>query len=451
METVILYTYFETPQTIFNFNFYSQTGIEKSDKVLYVITINGYRCSIDIPDYPNVIVLKRENIGFDFGAHGYALEWLANKNMTFNSYVFINSSVVGPFLPTYYPKTQHWSTIFTSKITDSVKLVGTVISCLSRDDSGGYGPKVAGYCFATDNVGLNILLNHKTIFKNHETKFDAIMAEYGTTTAIINAGYTIDCLMYRYENIDWTDKDNWSIYENVFPDRLDTNDGISIHPFEVVFQKWYWAHHPNNLIFYNYCKKYSDWKLKSIQDKKDGVILKTIPYYPVILNDQSHILANHVINCIKLKKSYIIVKSTNVCPINLEQTTKNINKIVGFENIKIFDANNLSLEILEAKYGLISINCIDVTKQLDKCKEMKLPMNTLFNDPCPGVKKKLYVNYKINDIICDVIIGENYENFQNIFNLKYILDDLFINIISDINNINDKVIFDIISQQIIFK
>lgn len=271
MDTVILYAYYETPRTIFNIDFYTKIGIEKSDNIFYVITINGYNCSVDLPDLPNVIILKRENIGFDFGAHGYALEWLANNNMIFKSYIFLNASVVGPFLPTYYPKSLHWSNIFISKITDEVKLVGTSISCLPKSDAGGFGPKVAGYCFATDDIGLNILLNNKTIFVNHETKFNAIMAEYGLTSAIMTAGYTIDCLMYRYENVDWTDKNNWNLSEDVFPDRLDTNDGISLHPFEVVFQKWYWEHHPQRLIFYNYCKKYADWKFKSVYSKKTTI------------------------------------------------------------------------------------------------------------------------------------------------------------------------------------
>lgn len=268
IDTVILYAYYETLQSKFNAEFYSNYGIENSDEVFYVIIVNENQCTVQFPKFKNVVVLVRENIGFDLGAYSGALNWLKNDmSLTFKYYIFINSNVAGPFLPMYYPKTLHWSNIFISKITSQVKLVGTTISCLPAIDAGGYGPKVSGYCFATDNIGLNLLINNGTIFINHETKFSLIMAKYNITKVIMNASFNIDCLLYRYENVDWKDENNWKIYENVFPDRLNSNDEISIHPFEVVFHRWYWQHHQNKPVFYDYCKKYSDWKFKNQIEK----------------------------------------------------------------------------------------------------------------------------------------------------------------------------------------
>ena len=282
MDTVILYSYYETSQSIFNADFYSKFGIEKSSKIFYVIIINGNQCRIQFPNFKNLVILIRDNIGFDLGAYSGALNWLKNMNMVFKYYIFMNSTVIGPFLPTYYPKTLHqfakqigvsiphgaesihWSQIFTSKINEKVKLVGTTIACLSSIDAGGYGPKISGYCFATDEIGLNLLINNGTIFKNHETKFDLIMAKYKITKVIMNASFNIDCLLYKYENIDWKDEQNWKIYENTFPDRLDSNEGISVHPFEVVFHKWNWQHHQNKPVFFDYCKKYSEWKNENL-------------------------------------------------------------------------------------------------------------------------------------------------------------------------------------------
>lgn len=43
--------------------------------------------------------------------------------------VFMNSSVRGPFLPAMWPKGRHWSTAFTDRLSDTVKLVGPTISC----------------------------------------------------------------------------------------------------------------------------------------------------------------------------------------------------------------------------------------------------------------------------------------------------------------------------------
>ena len=43
--------------------------------------------------------------------------------------VWLNSSVRGPFLPAYLRGKMHWTAAFTSRITDSVKLVGSTINC----------------------------------------------------------------------------------------------------------------------------------------------------------------------------------------------------------------------------------------------------------------------------------------------------------------------------------
>ena len=44
-------------------------------------------------------------------------------------FVWLNSSVRGPFLPAYLRGKMHWTAAFTSRITDSVKLVGSTINC----------------------------------------------------------------------------------------------------------------------------------------------------------------------------------------------------------------------------------------------------------------------------------------------------------------------------------
>ena len=52
-------------------------------------------------------------------------------------FIIMNSSVRGPFTPAYYTAKQHWSRIFTDKITDEVKLVGPTISCEGAPMEGG--------------------------------------------------------------------------------------------------------------------------------------------------------------------------------------------------------------------------------------------------------------------------------------------------------------------------
>lgn len=271
MKTAIIYAYFETVNAVYNLEFYAQIGITNDLDHLYVFVINGEQCSVNLPQQDNVIVLKRPNIGFDFGAHGHAIKYLLDKytttnlieNLPFDYFIFMNCGVIGPFIPTYYPQSLHWSTIFSNKITDKVKLVSTTIVCLPLHDVGGYGPKIEGFCFCTDRIGLKVFMDNGTIFVDHKTKYDAIVkGEYQISNVCFKKGYTIDCLLYKYSNVDWMDKKNWSQNNNKHPSRAGTYDGISIHPFEVVFHKMYWSHEPKKLVSHEFVDKYKSWKLQ---------------------------------------------------------------------------------------------------------------------------------------------------------------------------------------------
>ena len=78
----------------------------------------------------------------------------------FRYFLWLNSSGRGPFLPPYYAEISRgaaWTRVFTAKLNERVKLVGSTISC-----GGGYTqaptPHVQTYAVATDRQGLEILL-----------------------------------------------------------------------------------------------------------------------------------------------------------------------------------------------------------------------------------------------------------------------------------------------------
>ena len=92
-----------------------------------------------------------------------------------------------------------------------------------------------------DHIGLDLLKNQGTIFYNHKKKEDAIInGEYGLSKCILGAGYTIDCMLKRYQGIDWRDPINYNLNNNLHPTRKDSFFGDSINPYEVIFHKWHW-------------------------------------------------------------------------------------------------------------------------------------------------------------------------------------------------------------------
>jgi hypothetical protein len=253
MKSVIIYTYFFSPSSNYNLAYFVKKELllqkpKERSEIDYIIVINGFHYdeSIVFPtNLSNLTILKRPNEGYDFGGHHFALEYLEeNGNKNYDYYFFMNSGVIGPILPNYWNLLQpsiHWSSLFIRKITDVVKVVGTTIVCLPFYDAGGFGPKVEGFFFMTDAIGLAVLQQEGTIFRNHATKYDAIVqGEYGVSRAIFKHGYSIDCMLPKYQNIDWRDPKNHIHNQLQHPSRKGTYFGRSIQPYEVIFHKWFW-------------------------------------------------------------------------------------------------------------------------------------------------------------------------------------------------------------------
>lgn len=48
------------------------------------------------------------------------------------------------------------------------------------------------------------------VFKCHTTMWDTIFySELGSSWSILEAGYSIDSFMMRYQGVDWMDHKNW--------------------------------------------------------------------------------------------------------------------------------------------------------------------------------------------------------------------------------------------------
>ena len=304
MKSVVIYTYYMSPSSDYNLSFFVKTELTYKENIDYIIVINGhkYNKTICFPILDNLKIIKRENKGFDFGGHKSALEYIDNEKKEYDYYFFMNSGVVGPILPHYF--TGSWLNIFIKKINDKVKLVGTTIACLPHDDLGGYGPKVEGFFFMTDKIGLSLLKNwnkgkkglfnykdyleiypdlnhlnldqarlhfenhgkkegrmgHKPpIFYNHSTKISAIIyGEYALSKCILENGYTIDCMIPKYQKTDWLNINNHSLNKNKHPSRKNSFYGNSINPYDVVFHKWHWHGEPK--VNFEIIQQYIDGK-----------------------------------------------------------------------------------------------------------------------------------------------------------------------------------------------
>lgn len=134
-------------------------------------------------------------------------------------------------------------------------------------DSSCVGPMVEGYAWATDSVGLQVLLKNGKVFQQHPNKVSAIIfGEETMSRAIFKAGYSIDSLLLAYEGVDWTNQKNWGCNKHAFPSRPRSYFGITEHPLETVFVKTSWETFDGQIvkILPEYLKKYTKFKTHDI-------------------------------------------------------------------------------------------------------------------------------------------------------------------------------------------
>ena len=229
----------------------------------------------DSPNYYNSLpalpahakYVHHANRCYDWGAYG----WILNSGMVnihmYRYFIFINSSVRGPFLPTYTPPSMRWTDPFTMKLVGNIKQVGPTISCEGSPLKGNVNahwrktPHVQSYAFSTDLAGLSIMIGDPDIFACHDDRWDAIyFSELGSAVKLFESGFSI-CFMLRYQNVDWMTYKSCN-YE-INPLGLLANDGTTLDPLEVMFVKFKNATASTSHL----ASKYTDWMRRSDERK----------------------------------------------------------------------------------------------------------------------------------------------------------------------------------------
>jgi hypothetical protein len=203
-KTVVFFAYSEAQKiNLRNFEYYLEAGIWNQPTVDYVIVINGDKCTPCEQkhpklSFPNVRVLKRDNTGYDFA--GYAFGLKATMIQDYSYFIFFNAGVRGPMVPKYeYKNLANWTRLFTDMFTDVVKLVGPTISCELQ-------LHVQSHFFAVDKIGLDVIFKAGVFMSNAKSINELVIhSELGLTTAIMNAGYSIDSMMGYYNHFYMTD------------------------------------------------------------------------------------------------------------------------------------------------------------------------------------------------------------------------------------------------------
>lgn len=201
--------------------YFFNTCIYDSPNVDFLIICNDKNINFEdeLPSFSNIKILKRDNIGIDFGGWSDGI-LLNNLYKKYNNFIFCNSSIIGPFLkPDFQGK---WTDIYIDGLSrNNCKLFGTTINTLKIPHLFSH---VQSYIFSMNLETLEFLIKEEifVIGKYCKTPEDAIISkEILMSRKILDNGWNIGCLLPIYKDVDFTLKThnenskNMLIYDDV--------------------------------------------------------------------------------------------------------------------------------------------------------------------------------------------------------------------------------------------
>ena len=248
MKILVLFVFHEYNARVEKF---INDAIFPSSEIEFIIICNNKNIKFISPDYVKKIF--RDNIGYDFGGWSDAL-LKDNLYKNYDNFIFVNSSVDGPYLPeNFYGK---WTDYYINGL-ENCRLFGSSINTLAnwqnddhkmlrllgnRINSLSNAPykyaHVQSYIFSIYKETLEYLITCEifSIVNYARTFKEAIWREVSMSRKIIEKNWNIGSLMPIYKNIDFTCK-NLNNY----------NIPLIDDPLIAKYKDIYWS--TNDLVF----------------------------------------------------------------------------------------------------------------------------------------------------------------------------------------------------------
>eukprot|EP00892_Ulva_mutabilis_P000760 jgi/Ulvmu1/10685/UM067_0010.1 len=244
---LVLYSFSDAdPEYYANLLFFVKHGIPGCETCDFIITVNKNLSDLaaELPQLPsNARYWFHHKHCFDWGTFGSVLT--ETDLSAYSYFYFLNSSVRGPFMPQYLKGRLHFTELMAAKLVGDVKLVGSIISCAPAakpgsdgTDAGRRNPHVQSHAQATDAVGLQLMLDDGRVFGCYSNIFDThYYSELGASAVILDANYTLDSFMVRYQGVDWRNTSYWTCNDEADPYQYVIEDAVNLAPMELMFVK----------------------------------------------------------------------------------------------------------------------------------------------------------------------------------------------------------------------
>ena len=246
MKIATIYHYYELNETYKdNFIYFLNTSL--FDEIEYFFYISS-SCSVELPNLTNVQYTYIENKNNDFGA---VVEFSRDKrSLSFDAYIFINSSVRGPFMPSYC--SSNWHEIFTLRMSNNIAMVGSSINLLPEGslisnyfkERFSFDPPyihVQTTAYALSSYGYCLLLKEKFFDVNENLKKNDVISRYEILLSqiLLNNNFSIASILPTHEEFSVSKRGvNFKgTTKNGDPLNLAAFYGRTISPLESVFIK----------------------------------------------------------------------------------------------------------------------------------------------------------------------------------------------------------------------
>ncbi len=252
----ILYHYFEAdPNYRINFQHFLTFGIPSDADVFCIL---AGPCTIELPALERVSYLHTENKNWDYGGYAMALQQHVDST-AYDYFVFINSSVRGPFLPP--GSHENWLDRFFQYADADVGIIGSTIAILGKDSidaqyfQARYPNALPPYAHVQSTAymlsakAMQILQAHGFYERSQVMHKADVICHYEIRMSqlLIENGLNLKCLLPEYNRIDYrlpySDPNPTSYLGD--PSTPDGYFGRTIHPYEGLFIKTQRALYPN--------------------------------------------------------------------------------------------------------------------------------------------------------------------------------------------------------------
>lgn len=196
-KTLVLYVFHQYNERV---EYFIKNALFEDSYVDFVFMCNDPYFDIysKVPSY--VKTFNRENKGYDFGAWSDLLLKQKYAYKPYDTYIFVNSSVKGPFMNNHIG--EKWTDVFKNGLTNDIQLYGVTINTINDPLNKTH---VQSYLYSMKQDMVHKLIEDGLFSEIYVDTFNEAIfdKEVKMSRLVLNRGGNIGCTHTYYKGIDW--------------------------------------------------------------------------------------------------------------------------------------------------------------------------------------------------------------------------------------------------------